>query len=271
MSMSVPLHKSLKISAFSGENLEVKGLTNVTDLDAYVPNTVIQPLGAGWGATLAAYIRGVGLGDNILSFEPGVPIYVDDVYMGRPQGSIFDLLDLERVEVLRGPQGTLFGKNAVVDGYRGNSGLSLSTVDLVRSPAVADVEHLPGVIESEGRSHAFNSTLDADGAGVFGLPTVFKQASWSDYEETSNVHFFAVDRSLDIRPSGYLGANADAIDEDYECEVSCVDWYGNARPIFTEGRVFALMGTELVEGRLFNGGIAEIQRVGMTGAPRYRR
>ena len=109
------------------------------------------------------------------------------------------------------------------------------------------------------------------GTGVFGLPTVFKQASWSDYEETSNVHFFAVDRSLDIRPSGYLGANADAIDEDYECEVSCVDWYGNARPIFTEGRVFALMGTELVEGRLFNGGIAEIQRVGMTGAPRYRR
>jgi iron complex outermembrane recepter protein len=103
----------LAISAFSGENLEVKGLTNVTDLDAFVPNTVIQPLGAGWGSTLAAFIRGVGLGDNILSFEPGVPIYVDDVYMGRPQGAIFDLLDLERVEVLRGPQGTLFGKNAI--------------------------------------------------------------------------------------------------------------------------------------------------------------
>ena len=73
---------------------------------------MIQPLGAGWGATMAAFIRGVGLGDNILSFEPGVPIYVDDVYVGRPQGAIFDLLDLERVEVLRGPQGTLFGKNA---------------------------------------------------------------------------------------------------------------------------------------------------------------
>ena len=93
--------------------MEQRGLDNVTDLDAFVPNAVIQPLGAGWGATLAAFIRGVGLGDNILSFEPGVPIYVDDVYMGRPQGSIFDLLDLERVEVLRGPQGTLFGKNAV--------------------------------------------------------------------------------------------------------------------------------------------------------------
>src|ERR1051326_7315020 len=70
----------IAITAFTAENLEVRGIDTVTDLDAFVPNTVIQPLGAGWGATMAAFIRGVGLGDNILSFEPGVPIYVDDVY-----------------------------------------------------------------------------------------------------------------------------------------------------------------------------------------------
>ena len=103
----------LTITAFPAENLEARGVTSSLELSAYVPNAVIQPLGAGWGATAAAFIRGVGLGDNILSFEPGVPIYVDDVYNGRPQGAIFDLLDLERVEVLRGPQGTLFGKNAI--------------------------------------------------------------------------------------------------------------------------------------------------------------
>src|SRR5262245_25753529 len=103
----------IAISAFTAENLEARNIYSVTDLDQFVPNTVIAPLGAGWGATMAAFIRGVGLGDNILSFEPGVPIYVDDVYNGRPQGAIFDLLDLERVEILRGPQGTLFGKNAV--------------------------------------------------------------------------------------------------------------------------------------------------------------
>jgi len=103
----------LAISAFSGENLAAKNLTNITDVDQFAPNTVIQPLGAGWGSTAAAYIRGIGLGDNSLSFEPGVPIYIDDVYHGRPQGALFDLLDLERVEVLRGPQGTLFGKNAI--------------------------------------------------------------------------------------------------------------------------------------------------------------
>src|SRR3982751_3540012 len=103
----------LAISAITGDKLLQQGATNVTDISRTVPNTVIGPLGSGWGATLAAVIRGVGLGDNILSFEPGVPIYVDDVYIGRPQGAIFDLLDLERVEVLRGPQGTLFGKNAI--------------------------------------------------------------------------------------------------------------------------------------------------------------
>lgn len=102
----------ISITAFSAQSLESRNLANITDVGAYVPNAVIQPLGAGWGSTMAAYIRGVGLGDNILSFEPGIPIYVDDVYIGRPHGAMFDLLDLERVEVLRGPQGTLFGKNA---------------------------------------------------------------------------------------------------------------------------------------------------------------
>ena len=103
----------LAISAVTAQQMQAMGQTSVTDLSRTIPNTVISPLGSGWGSTLAAFIRGVGLGDNILSFEPGVPIYVDDVYNGRPQGSIFDLLDLDRVEVLRGPQGALFGKNAI--------------------------------------------------------------------------------------------------------------------------------------------------------------
>jgi iron complex outermembrane receptor protein len=103
----------LAISAFSGDLLEERGQTDTNDIDMFVPNAVIQPLGAGWGSTVAAFVRGIGLNDNILSYEPGVPIYVDDVYLGRNQGAIMDLLDLERVEVLRGPQGTLFGKNAI--------------------------------------------------------------------------------------------------------------------------------------------------------------
>src|SRR5262245_61007401 len=103
----------LAITAFTGDMLESRGATSTLDLDAFVPNAVIAPLGAGWGSTAAAFIRGIGLGDNSLSFEPGVPIYIDDVYHGRPQGAVLDLLDIERVEVLRGPKGTLFGKNTL--------------------------------------------------------------------------------------------------------------------------------------------------------------
>ncbi len=103
----------LAITAITGDMLEARGATSTLDLDAFVPNAVIAPLGAGWGSTAAAFIRGIGLGDNSLSFEPGVPIYIDDVYHGRPQGAVLDLLDIERVEVLRGPQGTLFGKNTL--------------------------------------------------------------------------------------------------------------------------------------------------------------
>ncbi len=103
----------LAITAITGDMLEARGATSTLDLDAFVPNAVIAPLGAGWGSTAAAFIRGIGLGDNSLSFEPGVPIYIDDVYHGRPQGAVLDLLDIERIEVLRGPQGTLFGKNTL--------------------------------------------------------------------------------------------------------------------------------------------------------------
>jgi iron complex outermembrane receptor protein len=144
----------IAITALSGEALQERNLANVTDVGAFVPNAVIQPLGAGWGATMAAFIRGVGLGDNILSFEPGVPIYVDDVYIGRPQGAMFDLLDLERVEVLRGPQGTLFGKNAEGGTVRlisvkpqgndtGSASFTIGNLNRIDARAMADVALIP--------------------------------------------------------------------------------------------------------------------------------
>jgi hypothetical protein len=170
----------------------------------------------------------------------------------------------ERVEV--------FGDNVIVDGYRGNGGLSVSTVDLRSRPVVSDVAYLEGVIESEGRSHAFNGLVDEDGSGLFGVPTTFKRASWRDYYDAgSNVHFFGVDRALAIHPAGYLAPDPGAVDDAYDCEVSCVDWYGNARPIFMNGRIFALTSTELIEAYLGNGQVLELQRVGMTGIPLHRR
>ena len=68
-------------------------------------------------------------------------------------------------------------------------------------------------------------------------------------------------------PVGELGVTRRDGPGDYRCEVSCIDWYGNSRPIFTRGRIFALMGTDLVEGRMDRGRIAELARVDLTAAP----
>ena len=103
----------LAISAISAETLAANGAIDVIDIADWVPNVQIDQLGSGWGPTLAANIRGLGFGDFKPTNEPTVQFYVDDVVIGRPTGAILDLLDLERVEVLRGPQGTLFGKNAI--------------------------------------------------------------------------------------------------------------------------------------------------------------
>ncbi len=99
----------LAISAFSGANLAVRSLDNVNTLGAVVPNAYIRPNEA--APTIG--IRGVIATDFIYASEPAVGVYVDDVYFGTLAGSAFDLTDVDRVEVLRGPQGTLFGKNSL--------------------------------------------------------------------------------------------------------------------------------------------------------------
>jgi iron complex outermembrane receptor protein len=103
----------LAISAISAESLQNNGALSVIDVGDWAPNVVIDQLGSGYGPTLAASVRGLGYGDFKATSEPTMTIYVDDVVLGRPTGAVLDLLDLDRVEVLRGPQGTLFGKNAI--------------------------------------------------------------------------------------------------------------------------------------------------------------
>ncbi|MEP7314012.1 MAG: TonB-dependent receptor, partial [Pseudomonadota bacterium] len=102
----------LSITAVSGEQLEEQGLTNVADLGLIIPNANIRQ-NPGNGPNPSIGMRGVNTSEFIYTTEPGVAVYVDDVYHGTLTGSAMDLLDLERVEVLRGPQGTLFGKNAL--------------------------------------------------------------------------------------------------------------------------------------------------------------
>lgn len=176
------------------------------------------------------------------------------------------------------------GSNVVLTGYRDQSGLDVSLIDLRAAPRVASTAHLEGRYETEGRSHAFNSLIAADGSGPMGVPTtrrISRSGRYWSYSSASDVSFLAADRTGRLTGLGELvshsnGPNAgkddDQIDnegvwDDYACEVSCIDWYGNSRPIFTDGRIFALAGSELIEGRIEGGHIREVRRVNLTIGP----
>lgn len=103
----------IAITALTGEDLEQRNLTNVNDLGASVPNAYFRQPVSNYGPTETIGLRGITQIDYSYSFEPAVAIYVNDVYHGTMTGSSMDLADLERVEVLNGPQGTLFGKNSL--------------------------------------------------------------------------------------------------------------------------------------------------------------
>lgn len=103
----------IAITAFSAAELERSGTTNVLDLNTRVPNVFI---GGGGGAGRAAgsfFIRGIGVDAETLAKEPGVGLYIDDIYYGKAAGALINVFDVESIEVLRGPQGTLFGKNTI--------------------------------------------------------------------------------------------------------------------------------------------------------------
>jgi iron complex outermembrane recepter protein len=101
----------IAITALTGEALAARGQTSLTDLQA--PNLSIEPAPGVFGPAAQIYMRGVGQFDSNFTFEPGVGVYIDDVYYSTLFGNVFELLDLDRVEVLRGPQGTLAGKNSI--------------------------------------------------------------------------------------------------------------------------------------------------------------
>ncbi|HWJ69077.1 MAG TPA: TonB-dependent receptor [Sphingobium sp.] len=103
----------LAITAVTGEQLAEKGIVNMQDLSKVAPSVSLHHTGSAGGKTLAAFIRGVGASDYNFNVEPGVAFYIDDVYLGPSYGTLLEFIDLERVEVLRGPQGTLSGKNAI--------------------------------------------------------------------------------------------------------------------------------------------------------------
>jgi iron complex outermembrane recepter protein len=102
----------LTVTAVTAETIQNNDITNIEDLSSFVPNMKISQDRA-TSSTINVYIRGVGQSDPLWGFQPGVGVYVDDVYLARPQAALLDVLDVDRLEVLSGPQGTLYGRNTI--------------------------------------------------------------------------------------------------------------------------------------------------------------
>lgn len=102
----------IAMSAYSPDQLVRAGVVTLADLEKSSPNTQLRE-SRGTNSTLTAFIRGIGQQDPLWGFEPGVGVYIDDIYVARPQAAVLDVFDIERIEVLRGPQGTLYGKNTI--------------------------------------------------------------------------------------------------------------------------------------------------------------
>lgn len=142
------------ISAITADQLEQRGFTNMSQLGAQVPSLTLNPAPAAFGNGLQAFIRGIGAFDTAYEHEPAVGIYVDDLFFGTIAGTELELMDLSRVEVLRGPQGVLGGKNDIGGAIKlfsqkpegGNTGylqVSYGTDSLLYIKGAADLTVIP--------------------------------------------------------------------------------------------------------------------------------
>lgn len=160
------------------------------------------------------------------------------------------------------------GSDAVVIGTDGKD-LHFSSLRLGSWPEIVSRYTRKGASQGELRSHGFFYKPEGDDSGTLGLPvTLPGRPGYRHLFEGSAAILFLRNNSLEFREVGELGARPEkAIDD--QCRASCVDWYGNARPLFLRGRVFALLGYEIVEGTIDDGRMKELRRVNYAPGRQY--
>ncbi len=187
----------IAVSSFSGEELQRRGSVDITDIAQYTPNTTLEET-RGTNSTLSAFIRGIGQQDPVSGFEPGVGIYLDDVYLNRPQAAVLDIYDVERIEVLRGPQGTLYGRNTI------GGAVKYVTSELPDDPAL----RLRGTLGTFGRAEGIvtASTPINDEVRVGGSVARLTRQGFGDNlttgEENYNKDIWAGRATLEVGGNG---------------------------------------------------------------------
>jgi hypothetical protein len=152
------------------------------------------------------------------------------------------------------------GSGAVVIGTDGKD-LHFTSVTLNQQPQIVSRYTREQVSQGELRSHGFFYKPDGEDAGMLGLPISLPgRPGYRHLFESSAAILFLRNEAFQLRVLGELGAQSDKAVDD-KCRASCVDWYGNARPLFLRGRVFALLGYELVEGKLDQDRMIEVRRM----------
>jgi hypothetical protein len=211
----------------------------------YVGSFLLYGAGSGWG-----YPQDTPSGD-LYSVRWDKPSKPQVLALGHA---------VDRIEAL--------GKQALVVGAVGND-LHLSTVRLGKRAAVASRFVRENAAQGETRSHGFFYKPDNAWEGILGLPIVSGgEPGYKQLRRASAAVLFLRNSGLELSDLGRLRARPNGASDD-GCRASCVDWYGNSRPLFLRGRLFALMGYELVEGRIGqDDSISEVGRVDFSPLPR---
>jgi hypothetical protein len=179
-------------------------------------------------------------------------VYVTKILSAKDVREIPLSHSVDRIEVM--------GKGAVVIGAS-QDGLTFSAVGLGGAPEVMSTYTVKNAVQGELRSHGFFFKSTSADEGILGLPIRKEGASYMHlFNESAEVLYLRVGDNMTFSELGSLVSKAGS-DINDSCVASCVDWYGNSRPIFIGDRVFALMGYELVEGTLSGGAIKETRRI----------
>ncbi len=236
----------IAVSAYSADQLDAVGARDLTAIGETTPNVTLEASRA-TNSTITAFIRGVGQQDPVAGFEQGVGIYVDDVYLNRPQGALLDIYDIERLEVLRGPQGTLYGRNTIggavkyvtrrIDAddatlrARFNYG-SYNQADVILSGSlpITDTLRIGGAIAGftrDGYGENLNTGEDNYNKDMFAIrlsgewePTPdFLVRLSTDYTEDNS----APRQGYRLLPSTLVGVSDSPLDNEYDTEAGITD------------------------------------------------